>query len=61
MRLKGLVCAMEMLRLGNDTDRVESCVRCDTLSDVDICHFELGKRYERFTVELLVFSVNELE
>ena len=35
---------MLTLMLGNETDRVESWVRCDTLSEVDSDHFEFGNR-----------------
>ena len=33
---------MVNVKLGKDTDKVESCVRCDTLAVVDSDHFELG-------------------
>ena len=44
LRLKGLTCDSEMLKLGKETLRVESWVRCDTFIDALMLHLELGKR-----------------
>ena len=60
LRLNGLVCDMVMVKLGNDTARVESLERWAMLAVPEKLHFEPGGRYVKFTVELLVFSVKEL-
>ncbi len=44
LRLNGAVCDMVTVRLGNDTESVESCVRCDMLAVVEMLHFVPGKR-----------------
>ena len=61
MRLKGCVWLMVMVRLGKPTVSVESCVRCATFMVAEMLHFDCGKRYVIFTVELLVLSVKALE
>ena len=61
LRLNGAICERVTVTFGNDTARVESCVRCDTLAVVENDHFDPGRRYVMFIVLLFVFSVNDDE